>query len=364
MKTMNRLIYIILIATCFVASTTARAQEQDKKPDPIIVEMTALAKQWETLVPDTSALNDPAAREAVREQGLELCEQFLVKLDEWKQNHRPMPFVISLSLGFLTNYIVLGGDPSDVPVSEGEAEVASNIAKFITGTHEDQQTLFNKCKEVLDKDPTDMKATLSLALMTKYAGLATPELKKQLAAYREDAMKRSGRTQQLAEAAERIKAFEGKPMALKGTLVDGIEFSTEQWKGKVILVDFWATWCAPCRAELPHLKEAYEKYHDKGLEIIGVSNDFNKQALEAFIKNNPDLPWPHFFDSGKAEQRGWHPLTKEFGINAIPALFLIDRNGVCNSVTARGHLDEMIPPLLEEVPADASASAKPVQVGQ
>ena len=98
------------------------------------------------------------------------------------------------------------------------------------------------------------------------------------------------------QAQAKLKEMENKPLVLSGPSVDGKTFSTDAWKGKVILVDFWATWCGPCRAELPRVKKAYKDFHEKGLEVLGVSCDQSGVDLKAFLKSNPDMPWPQLFD--------------------------------------------------------------------
>jgi len=124
---------------------------------------------------------------------------------------------------------------------------------------------------------------------------------------------------------------------LKGDKVD-----LAAMKGKVVLLDFWATWCGPCVAELPNVKEAYKKYHDKGFEIVGISLDSDEGRLENFVKEN-DMPWPQHFDGG-----GWdNKLAKEYGIRSIPAVFLVKDNEVIATGVRGSLLEEKLEELLK-----------------
>ena len=126
----------------------------------------------------------------------------------------------------------------------------------------------------------------------------------------------------------------GKPLELAGTLADGTPLDWNAYRGKIVLVDFWATWCGPCRAELPNVTEAYEAYHARGFEVLGVSLDQDRTAMEDFVREEQIL-WPNLFNEGEAG--GWkHPLAVKFQIQAIPATFLVDREGKVIAENVRG----------------------------
>ena len=125
---------------------------------------------------------------------------------------------------------------------------------------------------------------------------------------------------------------------VKFTAVDGREVDLAKLKGKVVLIDFWATWCGPCVGEVPHVLDAYKKFHDKGFEIIGISLDRDKNLLTSFIKER-GMAWPQSFESSNA-------LADKFGISSIPVMWLVDKEGNVATKNARADLARQVEKLL------------------
>jgi thiol-disulfide isomerase/thioredoxin len=128
----------------------------------------------------------------------------------------------------------------------------------------------------------------------------------------------------------------GRRITFSAPTLEGKTVTTGQFQGKVVLIDFWATWCGPCVREIPNVKAVYDKYHRHGLEVIGVSLDNDPEKLRAFLDQNR-LSWPQVFFQGTKE-RGWNnPIAKKYGIQSIPTMFLLDRSGHLVTTDLRGH---------------------------
>jgi thiol-disulfide isomerase/thioredoxin len=113
--------------------------------------------------------------------------------------------------------------------------------------------------------------------------------------------------------------------------ITGEPITLRDLRGSVVLVDFWATWCGPCRRELPHVKRMYEKFRDQGLEIVGISLDRSEDRFRSFVRSN-EMDWHHVMEGD-----GWRTrLALQYGVNSIPRVFVLDANGVCIAERVRG----------------------------
>lgn len=147
----------------------------------------------------------------------------------------------------------------------------------------------------------------------------------------------------LFEGAARRMQLPGKSIELTGTRMDGKKFDLKSLQGKTVLIDFFATWCGPCLEEVPNLRKAYAEYHDRGFEIVSISIDEDRDALEGFLKRMK-LPWTILHEKNEA---GQHPAMEYYGIEGIPAMFLVDQEGKVVSLNARGReLQKLLQKLL------------------
>ena len=163
--------------------------------------------------------------------------------------------------------------------------------------------------------------------------------------------------QRFAGSVRRLKLV-GQGMDVKGTDFAGEKFTLASLKGKVVLIDFWATWCGPCLGEIPNMRRMYEAYHDKGFEIVGLSVDEDRQALDSFLEKEK-LPWIILHD-----EMGKNPALIEYGVMGYPTMFLMGADGKVVSTHARGPelvrlLEKLLGPVEEkEVKKEVKEDAK------
>lgn len=253
------------------------------------------------------------------------------------------PEVASLAQAQLTSLRILNAP--NLSAKDREALIQETFAK-IKSENYSEQSVTNAMQMILSlegmPEPEPLVDYLG-ALADLFDKAESPEVRQA--------------SQQLRGIARRI-TLPGNTMEVRGTTIEGKPFDMSAWKGKVILVDYWATWCNPCLAEIEHLKRLHAAYHAKGLEIVAINADDEKADVLEYLKENP-VPWTVLFHETKnASERGLGmPLAVRYGVTQLPASMLIDANGKVVSVRALGkNLDDDLEKLLGPMKKDSPPS--------
>ena len=233
--------------------------------------------------------------------------------------------------------------PKERPKSREEA-----IANLKAGL-KDFDAAYAAAMKTSDKNPARWSAAAFNASVDKARAIVGAPPVENLTAELEALTAASDASSEDKAAAEKmlksIKAtaeLKSKPLDMKFTAVDGREVDLSKMRGKVVLIDFWATWCGPCVQELPNVLKAYKELHPKGFEIIGISLDSDKEKLESFVKEK-GMDWPQFFDG-----KGWkNEMATTYDIHSIPAMWLVDQKGMVIDTAARGGLEGKVAKLLK-----------------
>lgn len=163
------------------------------------------------------------------------------------------------------------------------------------------------------------------------------------------------RAGKMLEGTLRRAQLPGNEMLVGGTFIDDTEYKAEDYAGKTVLIDFWATWCGPCRGEIPNVKKLYAYYHEKGFEIIGISSDRDVETLKKFIEKE-EMPWKQMMRD-KALVADGQTMGSYYGVTGIPTMILIGPDGKVITINARGQalekaLAEIYGPMKEADDAD------------
>lgn len=288
-----------------LAATAATVKDRDQWSRQLVDSLTALAQ--------SGAWSGALARLAVEEA-------------RWKKQAPTSPF-----LPFIAYRHLLARYSQSLRVATDEAgqvraqqQWLSGLGQFIQGNPQAEDT---------------PEAMWQLGTAQEFAA----ETKQAQAWYTQLARKfpRSPAGVRAAGALKRLD-LKGKPLVLVGRGLKATAIRSESYRGKVLLVVYWATWCKPCTAELPTLQALYRQYRSRGFEVIGVNLDLDRTPVPGYLAQHR-VAWPQLHEPGGLDSRP----ARQFGILSLPTMFLVNRRGtVVNAAATLDDLKTELPKLL------------------
>ncbi|MEM8666421.1 MAG: TlpA disulfide reductase family protein [Planctomycetota bacterium] len=343
-------------------AATAEEETEDEKPDPFAVPEDATVSELfafinkvkrqrgDTLTRAKAAI---AAAEKIRKtEGVDLKDELKAIQEQMAAYSYVTRADRSTQATFDALLEELQADPREEIKKVAVMELfksKSNAA--MSASEEDQKALIVEWKEMVG-DQLDQQGMMLGSMLGRSLGYSknvelAASFYEDLAALMsvaEDESIRS-RAERTLGSARRLR-LPGNFMEVKGLTTSGETFDWDAYRGKVVLVDFWASWCGPCRAEVPNMKRNLEGYQSKGFEIVGINLDNTLDACEKYVAQQ-ELTWKNIF-SDKDGERGWDaPLVQYYGVSGIPTAILVDQEGKVVSLKARGkELDKLLQEML------------------
>jgi thiol-disulfide isomerase/thioredoxin len=352
----------VILALGLSLATYAPAFSEDRTPDKILADLKSVE------LPAVPAdLRDRDALRAFNERARVAIETRSVLIGELFNLNPEHPKLSSL---LTQRWSVLQRNPETLPklqaetswvLSNSKNESLVNDAYFYKALASIRSSSIDpKAKDVPPeieafalRSPKD--ARLASLLVIYAHQLEDPESKERIFKRIEKDFPNTPSAKEVVSARARIEGQRrrleriGKPFELEFTEVSkGTPITMASLKGKVVVIDFWATWCGPCVAEMPNMKKLYAEFKDKGVEFIGVSLDLPKEdggldKLKDYVASN-GIEWPQYY------QGNWwrSEFSSSWEVHAIPCVFLVDADGNLATVDARGRLESLIPEYLEK----------------
>lgn len=344
-----------VLAICFSSMAAPPACAADRTANELLREIEAIE------MPKLTSRDPTAIREYLRKEREALARRDELILELYRnhpdydrvpellikrwENRGSSPSTASETMDEIGDFLAVNKGKDDRFLADAAYRRA--LAAMTKHRLNDPEAALPAIEDFIRRAPKDRRgATLLYSLGQRARGM--PEIQtalhRRVVADYPDSME-----SKLIQGGHRRRDGQGSPILLEfNDAISGANISLKSMRGKIVVIDFWATWCGPCVAELPKLKDLYAKYHDQGVEFVGISLDRSEEegglkSLKDFVEKH-SIPWPQYYQGNYWDSE----FSRSWGINSIPAAFLVDRDGKLHSTEARGQLETMIPELLSK----------------